>query len=41
MIRNQVSETHGVRDLANIISKKTGTKIENLENPVKRLQKMI
>ena len=35
MIRNQVSETHRVRDLADLISNKTGVKIAYLENPRK------
>jgi len=32
-IFNQVTETHRVRDLANLVSKITGAKISNLENP--------
>ncbi len=35
MIRNQVSETHRVRNLAELISNKTGVKIAYLENPRK------
>lgn len=35
LIRNQVSETHRVRDLAKLISDKTGVEITNLENPRK------
>lgn len=35
MIRNQVSETHRVRDLANMISQKTGVEIANIDNPRK------
>ena len=34
-IRNQVSETHRVRDLANMISQKTGVEIANIDNPRK------
>lgn len=34
-IRNQVTETHRLIDLANMISEKTGGKIEFLENPRK------
>ena len=37
MIRNQVSETHRVRDLADLISNKTGVKIAYLENPRKEV----
>jgi len=33
IIRNQMTETHKVRDLAKLISDKTGTKIDNVENP--------
>ena len=32
-ILNQMTETHRVRDLAEMISKMTGSKIENLPNP--------
>lgn len=34
---NQVGEVHTVRDLANMISEKTGTKVDNLPNPRKEL----
>jgi len=33
IIRNQMTETHKVRELAKLISDKTGTKIDNVENP--------
>ena len=36
MIRNQVSETHRVRDLADLISNKTGVKIAYLEESKER-----
>jgi len=32
-IYNQMTETHRVRDLANMIAKKTGARIANVENP--------
>jgi len=35
MIFNQMTETHRVRDLANLVSKLTGAKIEHLKNPRK------
>jgi UDP-sulfoquinovose synthase len=38
MIRNQVSETHRVRDLANMISQKTGVEIANIDNPRKEAE---
>lgn len=34
-ILNQMTETHRVRDLANLIAAKTGAKIANIENPRK------
>lgn len=33
VIRNQMTETHKVRDLANLISAKTGTEINYMDNP--------
>lgn len=34
-ILNQMTETHRIRDLANMIAKKTGASIDNVENPRK------
>ena len=33
LIRNQITETHRVRDLANLVSKLTNTPIQNIPNP--------